>query len=404
MHIVLLNDDSYPNAKGGSALVAEWERQALAKRGYQVTLVTTHQHGQPGSVLRTSDAAGDILSICVEYPLRYRHRRCLRIPTVSAQLDNLFVELKPDITHAHTIHTYLTYDALRVAAKHSTQVWMTAHDTFAVSFGRVNSPRYRQDALQQKAHHLRCTDHLRAVGRQYWPLRNRGIRKAIADSGTKVVAVSACVQTFLEANGLPCEVVLYNGVPIAPSTKSASSEARPTILYGGRINADKGIGALLQAMEIVCQQVPNARLLVVGEQQRLEPHLANASAIVKNATTCTGWLPYDQMYEMYQGVHVVTTPSIYLDAFNLMNIEAMNAGKPVVGTCFGGTAEIVQDGVTGYVCNPLDTEQYAAALQALLTNPQKANTMGKAGRQRVETEFSLDQHINRLVELLALDR
>jgi glycosyltransferase involved in cell wall biosynthesis len=401
MHIVQLNDDRVPTAKGGSALVAEWERQELVRRGQKVTLVTTHQDGK--EMQKWNDETGDIISIPVNYPLQQRHRKCVRMKAVSKVLDEILTELQPDIVHAHTIHMYLTYDALRIAAKHTSRVFMTAHDTHAVAFGRVNSERYRNDALAQRTHRLQVCDHLHAVGRRYWPLRNGTIRRAIRESETQIIAISEDLRKFLEGNGIPCAAVVYNGIPLQNTDKVPNEKSRPTILYGGRINADKGIGVLLKAMEQVCAEIPDVQLLVVGEEERLQPHLVQAPKVVRNAVHCTGWVPYEEMFALYATADVVTTPSIYLDAFNLMNIEAMQAGKPVVGTCFGGTPEIVVNGITGIVCNPSDTKEYATALLTVLQDSALAQKMGTAGRCKVEETFSMREHGNALVSLFESD-
>ena len=94
---------------------------------------------------------------------------------------------------------------------------------------------------------------------------------------------------------------------------------------------------------------------------------------------------------------VCVTPSIYFDPFNLFNIEAMAAGKPVVGTCFGGTPEIVANNETGYIVNPLDEKLMAGKILDLLNNREKADSFGSAGRKRAEENFSLSKQADKLI-------
>jgi glycosyltransferase involved in cell wall biosynthesis len=68
----------------------------------------------------------------------------------------------------------------------------------------------------------------------------------------------------------------------------------------------------------------------------------------------------------------------------------MAASKAVVGTCFGGTPEAVEDGVTGYVVNPYDTESVSRRIQALVTGPVDATELGNAGRQRLLEHFTAE--------------
>lgn len=96
---------------------------------------------------------------------------------------------------------------------------------------------------------------------------------------------------------------------------------------------------------------------------------------------------------VYNASDVVVVPSLYLDPFPTVNLEAMACKKPVVGTCFGGTPEIVRDGITGYIVNPLNVENMAEKIVDLLKNSEKAKKFGQAGYERVKSQFSLDKQV-----------
>jgi glycosyltransferase involved in cell wall biosynthesis len=72
----------------------------------------------------------------------------------------------------------------------------------------------------------------------------------------------------------------------------------------------------------------------------------------------------------------------------------MAARRPVVTTTWGAPPEVVQDGVTGYVVNPLDTTAFADRLLGLLTAPERARQMGEAGHQRVLERFQLSDYLD----------
>ena len=95
---------------------------------------------------------------------------------------------------------------------------------------------------------------------------------------------------------------------------------------------------------------------------------------------------------------MVVVLSLYLDPFPTVNLEAMASGKPIVGTCFGGTPEAVANNETGYIVNPYDEKELAAKIIDLLKNPEKAKLFGTNGRHRVEKFFSLDQQVQKTLE------
>ena len=402
MHIVLLNDDALPDARGGSAVVAELQRIAYVQQGHTVTLITTHQDVLKEKEVRWSDEGGDVISLYVDYPLSERHRNCIKMAAVSEKIALLLQELQPDLVHAHVIHTYLTYDCLRIARHFTDKVFMTAHDTYLVSFDRIKGRRYYQSVLENKPFKMHWWEHLLSVGRKYSPSRNRKIREILKETDTKIIAVSHAIKKILTENGISNVITIHNAAKeiTQPSAEEITSYRSslgligPTVLYGGRINEDKGIKVLLQAMELVQEKIPDAQLLVVGEKERLAPHAGDQKGVV-----CTGWIDQSQMPLAYSAADVVTTPSIYLDAFNLMNIEAMMMERPVVGTCFGGTAEIIEDEKTGFIRNPLDIKRFAEAIIHLLEQKEIAQTMGQEGKRRAQEKFSLEGHIRKHLEL-----
>jgi glycosyltransferase involved in cell wall biosynthesis len=80
-------------------------------------------------------------------------------------------------------------------------------------------------------------------------------------------------------------------------------------------------------------------------------------------------------------------------------LEYMGFAKPVVATAGGGTAEIVVDGETGLLVGVRDVGQFAAALEMLLNDPEKAVAMGERGRRRVHEVFSIKAMAERYLEV-----
>lgn len=82
-------------------------------------------------------------------------------------------------------------------------------------------------------------------------------------------------------------------------------------------------------------------------------------------------------------------------------LEAMAAGLPVVGSRLDGIAELVEDGVTGWLTSPRGVEEVAARLCDLAAEPDRRVEMGTRGRERVQREFDIERLNDRLVDLYA---
>jgi len=79
------------------------------------------------------------------------------------------------------------------------------------------------------------------------------------------------------------------------------------------------------------------------------------------------------------------------EAFSLSSLEAMTWGKPVVASRAGGIPEVVEDGVSGILCEPGDLSQFELAIKCLVEDADLRSTMGNRGRERVEKIFSMNQ-------------
>ncbi len=372
--------------------------------GHTVSIITTHRLDASTEIIRE----GNVVSLPVEYRESLRHYKSVMNSAVSRMLDEEMDRIKPDVVHAHNLHMYLTYNTLRIAKEHTSKVFITMHDVMSFHYGRLATRKY----LSTEGHDVRTSkwDHLDQAGLQWNPLRNKMILRAL-ENVTNVIAVSNALKKALDAHDIPRTCVVHNGIDVASWEASDQEsadfrrehqlEGKRVIFFGGRLSRDKGSTPLLHALSQVKGAVPNVLLLVVGNPKTWEG-LMKEAGVRKDVTEhvrCIDWLPKEKMRAAYGACDVVTTPSLCLDTFNLMNAEAMANSKPVVGTCFGGTPEVVENGVTGFICNPQKEEEYANLLTTLLTDDALAQKMGRAGRERVEELFSMERQVEKCLDL-----
>ncbi|QQS35530.1 MAG: glycosyltransferase [Ignavibacteriales bacterium] len=96
---------------------------------------------------------------------------------------------------------------------------------------------------------------------------------------------------------------------------------------------------------------------------------------------------------------LTTNQKIHGEGISNSILEYMALGKPVIATNGGGTPEIVEDGVTGFLVDEDSSEQLTEKIQYLLNQPELRKSMGEAGRKKVKNEFSIEQMVNKTIEL-----
>ncbi|MBI5032961.1 MAG: glycosyltransferase [Chloroflexi bacterium] len=170
------------------------------------------------------------------------------------------------------------------------------------------------------------------------------------------------------------------------------------LLFVGKLRYYKGLNYLLQAM----REISNAQLVIVGEGPEGEMLRALARQLgVEERVVFAGEVSDEELPTQYAASDIFVLPaSERSEAFGIVQLEAMAAGKPVVCTEVGtGTSFVNVDGETGYVVPARDAHALAAAINRLIDHPDLCARMGAAGRTRVRQEFTLDKMIERVMKV-----
>jgi starch synthase len=208
--------------------------------------------------------------------------------------------------------------------------------------------------------------------------------------------------------------VVYNGIDLDAWQRIQDPDVvrglgidpdRPTVVFVGRITRQKGLPYLLRALDTLPAEVQV--VLCAGAPDTPEI-MAEVTALVEDLRTRRSgvvWidrmLGHDEIVRVLSAATVFVCPSVY-EPLGIVNLEAMACGLPVVGTDTGGIPEVVADGLTGRIVpieqvqdgtgTPVDPEKFVADLGAtlreVLADPALASLMGRAGRMRVESEFT----------------
>jgi alpha-maltose-1-phosphate synthase len=179
-------------------------------------------------------------------------------------------------------------------------------------------------------------------------------------------------------------------------------------IFVGRVTRQKGLQHLLRAalllpaghQLVVCAGAPDT-LEIAAEVGALAEQVRERHG---GLVWIEGILPREQVIHLLTAATVFVCPSIY-EPFGLVNLEAMACETAVVASRVGGIPEIVVEGETGELVDwdPATPRDFEAALaeriDALLSDPERAAAMGRAGRRRVLERFSWPSIADRTVEL-----
>jgi glycosyltransferase involved in cell wall biosynthesis len=164
------------------------------------------------------------------------------------------------------------------------------------------------------------------------------------------------------------------------------------------LRPEKNHELFLEATALVHQQVPAAHFLIVGDgPRRAELEQKTAELSLQDIVHFAGSRADVPEILGLVDVFVLTSHS---EASPVSILEAMACEKPVVATRVGSVSETVLDGRTGYLVPPGNAERVAARMIALLQDPDRAATFGRAGRERVIAHWSLDRMVRGYHELL----
>lgn len=299
--------------------------------------------------------------------------------TLVMKVARLMREEKTDI-----VQTTLFYaDVIGAMAAHLTKVpvvisWQTA---VALPTGHLKDDRFRHTESHRFA--VRVMDTIIAVSedvKSYF-VEKRGIE------GEKIVVIPYGVNLDL----------YHRRENQAKRGELELGPSDPVVGVVGHLTEVKGHSYLIDAAPKVCRAFPDVKFLFAGcgpLQKDLELKIRNL-----NLTSNFRFLGVRRdMPELLNILDVFVLPSLFEGLPNVI-LEAMASAIPVVASAVGGIPEVVEDGVTGLLVPPTDSDGLANAIIRLLKDKKAAVKMGQSGRKRVEADYSIDVEVERIQAL-----
>ena len=384
MKIALFTNEFPPNIYGGAGVHIDFLSQELAK----LAEIEVRCFGTQNEHLDSMNVLGIQSSLTKMEDNENPHIKMFH--NLSKNVEMSQHTLKADIVHCHTWYTHLAGIFTRELLQ--APLILTTHSL----------ETHRPWKVEQ-------------LGNGYF--LSRWIENHAYNTADGVIAVSEQMKTdVIEAYGINPEkvTVIHNGIDpefykptfdIELLNEYGINPDVPFVLFVGRITRQKGISGLIEAAQYFNE---NCQIVLCAGAPDTEEIAQETSALIdqlkakrKGVILISEMLPREKVKVLCSHARVFACPSLY-EPFGIINLEAMACETPVVGSHVGGIPEIIVEGKTGYLIplesvsrtnfnplNPLAFQQaFAYKVNLLLDNAELANTMGKAGRERVLQKFS----------------
>lgn len=363
LNLCMVSDDFLPAATG-VGIHLQMVCKELARRGHRVSIITTRRAGEPEqelwhgvTVFRT--ATVKLFGFYQAVPSKAELRRILEV-------------VKPEVLHSHYLGLLL----------------MRAH---AVA---EESP-----AVKHVYTYHMTVDHLTQpwLMRPLRPLLQRRIIKQ-CNRFDLILGLSPSLTPALREAGVMTPIrTVSNPVEIGEAPAQPLTEDHPfTVLYVGRLNAEKNVGYLIKGFAELTRRHGPARLSIAGHgHQRAALERLCRNEGIADEVTFHGFVDRAQLARLYASADVFVLPSL-VETQGLVTMEAMHLGKPVIVTnkvpC---SYDLVEDGRSGFIIDPDSLDALVEKLVVLKANRALRNQLGQRGHELAQ-RFNLGGVINGL--------
>lgn len=218
------------------------------------------------------------------------------------------------------------------------------------------------------------------------PAKRNPMTRLTASMTDAFIAANSALKSSLESS-FPGAAVRLVPQGVEGPERPAPLPHAPVVGMLARFDPVKGHDVLFAAARTLAASHRGLSVVCAGEGRLLAGLRASLSAAgVAGVVSLPGRV--EDKWSFLASCRVGVVASTGSEAVSRAALEWMAAGRPVVASRVGGLPDLVEDGVTGLLVPPGDAQALAAALSSLLSDPARAEAMGRAGRERWRKSFS----------------
>lgn len=317
---------------------------------------------------------------------------------------SLLIETEhPDIVHINLVHRHITLSIVRAIKKYNIPIVFTIHDLNCVC---PNHEMLVNGKVCEKCLHgeyLNC-------------IKNKCVKGSIAKSTLAAIEAmnykrmkiyddidlyitpSYFYKKKLEESGIIHSQIIHmkNFLP-TDTVYSDSNPDKNYLLYFGRISEEKGVLTLLKAVEKLNNNIP---LIILGTgpiEDEIKEYISSHN--LEGKVKMLGFKSGNELKKFVAEAKCIILPSEWYENGPYAIMEAMSQGKPVIVTNYGGLPEIVENGKTGFVCKPFNSNDLKKSIEKVCALSQdEYKAMSTRAVQKAKIEFSPETYAQRLTD------
>lgn len=342
-------------------------------------------------------------------------------PEAKRSFQALCEEFRPDVVHLNNVHRQITLSILDAPylMENKVPVFYTAHDYVTVCPGylMLDGGGRVCDACLEDGRYRHCIERRCVKGS-----RAKSALAAMEASFNRAHKSNRRIDRVIAPSRFMCSKLIEGGWPedkvvflqnfaddaildrAANAGADATDRENPYLLFFGRLSVEKGVDTLLRAFDAALPSLPqDMRLVVVGDGPDAADFKALASSLgCASRIEFAGYQTGGALQAYVERASLAIASSRWRENMPYSIVEAFAAGTPVVGTDIGGIPELVDEGKTGFICDPGDVQSMADAISrgvsAFLEQPAYARLQQNC-RSYVMENCSREKFMSDLVNL-----
>lgn len=401
---------SYFHIRSGSGTIMFQEANILKENGHEVYFYTSNAKPYIDENYKYKEffpehhtLKGKSLSSLADFFIKFFYNF-----EAEKKLFAMIEEVKPDLVHVHDFQV-LTPAVFAACKKANITTLLTVHgpdyhcpaETLTTKTGKICPEAYCWKRQYHRALINGCIEHrkvypfifLCSVWR--YELLKRFSKKLLSKK-LQFICPSQAIADLVELSGEDgaCIHVINNALGDEKFKIEPCHENKGYFLYVGRLDREKGLQYLLEAMKSVSESI---KLHIVGKGNEEESLKKQAKTLGLDNVEFLGFRSGKELEEEYKNCIATILPCNWFENFPTTVLESFAYGKPVIASNVGGIPEMINNGVSGILTEPTDVKGLTRAMNRLINDKELVIAMGKAGRTKLEKEFNPTVHYDKLI-------